>query len=353
MARTRNIIIGVMVFGMVLVMGTFGAHSVKAAVQKPYEIEIHCGPVGLSTYTFLTALGEIINKNSTWLKASTIESPTPTADHKLVAQNPELGKKLIYQLNTGSIWDGRNKHGAYAQIPYDYSRMRTLMFMAYCSDGLMTLDPNIKTVKDLKGKKVSFSAERGDYLTNAFETILEYYGMSFKDLKRLEYLNFGPGGEALRDRLIDVALFGSQVFELPDIHKPAPFAMEPIETRDVYFVSFPPESIRFMKKKLGISSASVCTIRPYQLEKHQKDPYTLLGKYLMFGCDLSMPDEVVTEILQLSYDHIGEWARFLPQGKVLTKQTMGTMGGDENELHPAALKFFKEKNIPITDLYEK
>jgi TRAP transporter TAXI family solute receptor len=352
MARTKKITIAMMTFVIILMMGAIGAHNVKAAVQKPYEIEIHCGPVGLSTYTFLTALGEILNKYSTWVKATTIESPNPVADHKLVAQNPELGKKVIYQLNTGTIWAGRTKAPAYAQIPYDYSRMRSLMFMAYCTDGLMTLDPKLKTVEDLKGKKVSFAGSRGDYLDAAFKAILEYHGMSVKDLKRLEYLNFKPGAEALRDGLLDVALFGSQIFELPDIHKPAPFAMEAIETRDVYFISFKPEAIKFMKKKLGIGT-SICTIKPYQLEKHQKDPYTLLGKYLMFGCDLSMPDEVVTEILQVSYDHIGEWARFLPQGKVLTKDNMGTMGGNEEELHPAALKFFKAKNIPITDFYEK
>lgn len=66
-----------------------------------------------------------------------------------------------------------------------------------------------------------------------------------------------------------------------------------------------------------------------------------------------MPDKVVTEVLRIVHTRAHVFKNYDPMGAVLSKETMAKMGLKEDELHPAALKFFKENKVPIGELVEK
>ena len=51
---------------------------------ETYEIEIYGGRAGMSTYVASIALAELINENSTWLKATAIEATSVTACFQLL-----------------------------------------------------------------------------------------------------------------------------------------------------------------------------------------------------------------------------------------------------------------------------
>ena len=66
-------------------------------------------------------------------------------------------------------------------------------------------DAGIKTLADLKGKRISVGAPKSGTELNA-RAILAGAGMSYKDLAKVEYLPFGESVELMKNRQLDVTL---------------------------------------------------------------------------------------------------------------------------------------------------
>ncbi|WP_313952557.1 TAXI family TRAP transporter solute-binding subunit [Accumulibacter sp.] len=66
-------------------------------------------------------------------------------------------------------------------------------------------DANIKTLADLKGKRISVGAPRSGTEINA-RAILKAAGLSYSDFAKVEYLPFGESVELMKNRQIDVTL---------------------------------------------------------------------------------------------------------------------------------------------------
>ena len=68
---------------------------------------------------------------------------------------------------------------------------------------IVTLNPDIKTVEDLRGKSVSIGASGSGVYFNALD-VLGVYGMTEDDIKPV-YQSFGDSAESLKDGKIDAA----------------------------------------------------------------------------------------------------------------------------------------------------
>ena len=66
-------------------------------------------------------------------------------------------------------------------------------------------DSGIKTLADLKGKRISVGAPRSGTELNA-RAILKAAGLTYKDFAKVEYLPFGESVELLKNRQLDVTL---------------------------------------------------------------------------------------------------------------------------------------------------
>jgi TRAP transporter TAXI family solute receptor len=96
-------------------------------------------------------------------------------------------------------------------------------------------DAGIKTLADLKGKKISVGAPKSGTELNA-RVILAAAGISYKDFAKVEYLPFGESVELMKNRQIDVTLqsAGLGVSALRDL----------ATSMDVVVVSIPPDVIK-------------------------------------------------------------------------------------------------------------
>lgn len=66
-------------------------------------------------------------------------------------------------------------------------------------------DSGIKTLADLKGKRISVGAPRSGTELNA-RAILKAAGLTYKDFAKVEYLPFGESVELIKNRQLDVTL---------------------------------------------------------------------------------------------------------------------------------------------------
>lgn len=98
---------------------------------------------------------------------------------------------------------------------------------------IVTLDPEIKTVADLKGKNVSIGAAGSGVYFNAID-ILGVYGLKEEDIKPT-YQSFGDSADALKDGKIDAAFIvaGAPTTAVTDLST----------TKDVCLVSLDEEHI--------------------------------------------------------------------------------------------------------------
>ncbi len=69
-------------------------------------------------------------------------------------------------------------------------------------------DAGIKTLADLKGKRVSVGAPKSGTELNARD-IFKAAGMSYKDLSKVEYLPFGESVELIKNRQLDATLISA------------------------------------------------------------------------------------------------------------------------------------------------
>ena len=103
---------------------------------------------------------------------------------------------------------------------------------------IVTLDESIKTVADLKGKKVSIGAAGSGVYFNAID-ILGAYGLTEKDIEPT-YQSFGDSADALKDGKIDAAFVvaGAPTTAITDL----------ATTKDVYLVSLDSEHVEQLLK---------------------------------------------------------------------------------------------------------
>ena len=96
-------------------------------------------------------------------------------------------------------------------------------------------DAGIKTLADLKGKKISVGAPKSGTELNA-RAILNAAGITYKDFAKVEYLPFGESVELMKNRQLDVTLqsAGLGVSALRDL----------ATSVDIVVVPIPPDVIK-------------------------------------------------------------------------------------------------------------
>src|SRR5437868_873762 len=116
-------------------------------------------------------------------------------------------------------------------------------------------DAGIKTLADLKGKKISVGAPKSGTELNA-RAILGAAGITYKDFSKVEYLSFAESVELMKNRQLDVTLqsAGLGVASLRDL----------AAAMDIVVVAVPPDVI----KKVN-DPAYIATVIPANTYKGQ------------------------------------------------------------------------------------
>lgn len=155
---------------------------------------------GSSTGTYF-AYGGIISKVITE-KTGISVSPVSTGGSKDNIQGIASGKYMLGTVQSDVMhyaWNGTRSFEEDGKI----DSFRTIAGLYAEAVQLVTTDPEIKTVADLKGKKVSIGASGSGVYFNAMD-VLAAAGLTEKDIQP-QYQNFDSSADALKDGKIDAA----------------------------------------------------------------------------------------------------------------------------------------------------
>ena len=189
-------------------------------------------------------------------------------------------------------------------------------------------ESGIRTLADLKGKRVSVGAPKSGTELNA-RAILAAAGMSYEDLGKVEYLDFAQSVELMKNRQLDATLqsAGLGVASIRDLATSVPIVVVAV-----------PENVA---RKMGQPFFSA-TIPADTYDGQATDVTTVaVPNFLVTRSDLSA--ELVYGITKAIYENLDELTAAHAAAKGISLEQAAK--GSPAPIHPGALKYFTEKNV--------
>jgi TRAP-type uncharacterized transport system substrate-binding protein len=250
-------------------------------------------------------------------------------------------KAIICGVASGAqLLSKAKQQGGFPWGPYTSAR-----FVARINETIHTiisLDPKIKTISDLKGKRLF---EGRKVSTRYLDDEAIYKEAGIFDTLKLSYGGLGPGMHALSDGLVDAAVALGIGPVNPTEWNPMAPVQELMATKNVYFVSYEKGSFEKAIKKYDLCVSPV-SYPPKVLGPTQTEPVIVKYDPLSLLADKTM--DVVYELLRVFDTHLKELENFTVRAKWIKREYFGTSGYEtEKDYHPGAVKYFKQHGIPI------
>lgn len=320
------------------------ASEPKSKQHEPFEIQFLAGRADSAEFALTHGLASLINKHSPWLRASALETPGMLSNYEIVAKKPKLRpKSIICGVTSGAqLFPKTKAQGGFSWGPYtDFRFVARLNATVHT---FVTLDKNIKTLKDMKGKRL---AEGRKVATRWLDNKLIYKEAGILDTLKVSHGGTGRGIAALRDGLVDVAVALGLGPVDPTTWVPLAPVQQLMAMKKVYFVSYDLEPFeRAIKKyQLGVSPV---TYPPKTLAPDQTEPIIIKYDPLSLLADKTMSADVVYELLRIMDWQLSKLGEFSVTGTWLKRENFGTSGYyAEKDYHPGAIKYFREHGIKI------
>lgn len=290
-----------------------------STVTKNENINIATASIGGAYYAVGQEISNLVNKHTTGLTMA----PEVTAGS---VENPRL-------VDQGDADFGiTNANLAYAGVRAEspYSKQLNIKALGNLHPSvfhIITLESSgIKTIGDLKGKKVAVGPAGGGTLP-ILEVLLKLYGLSLSDITA-SYIAYNDGFTQLSDGNVDAALALSGY--------PASSVMELSTTKKIRFVEVTEDDMKQIEKDYPYYATIIVPKETYGLDSDAR----ALGIMNVFFVNADMDDDAVYKVTKAVYDNLSEFA----ENNATAKQINPDQIEDTViELHPGASKYYAEK----------
>jgi len=196
---------------------------------------------------------------------------------------------------------------------------------------VVTCNPEIKTVADLKGKNVSIGSAGSGVYFNALD-FLAGYGMTEADIVP-QYQSFGDSAEALKDGKIDAAFVVAGA--------PTPAVTDLCTTKGAYLVSLDDEAIAKMQASNPSYAKAIIPAGTY--EGIDEDIATVAIKATIIA-NGEVSEEDAYTIVSAIFENAAAITEAHAKGAELDLAYASECG---LPYHPGAAKYFAEKGITV------
>ena len=194
-----------------------------------------------------------------------------------------------------------------------------------------TAKSGIKSVEDLKGKKVSNGAPGSGTAANA-EQILEVYGLSLDDIEKQD-LSFDESVNGIKDGNIDAAFVTAGT--------PTAAVEELSATEDVVIVPVEADKAEELIEKYPYYAKEVVPSGTYKLDSEV--PTVAVLAMLVVKADLS--EDLVYDITKSIFENLDQ----VTHAKAKQIKPENALNGVGIEVHAGAQKYYDEKGIKAAE----
>jgi TRAP transporter TAXI family solute receptor len=309
-------------FVAVAALAALGATSTARAEQF---VNVLTGGTSGVYYPLGVALGNVIGKAMPDVKTSVQSTKASVENLNLLqAGRGEIAFTLGDSLS--DAWKGNEEVGF--KTPLKKLRGVAAIYPNYIQI-VARADAGIKTIADLKGKKISVGAPKSGTELNA-RAILGAAGISYKDFSKVEYLPFGESVELMKNRQLDVTLqsAGLGVASLRDL----------ATSVDIVVVAIPPEIV----KKVDDPAYIAATIPANTYKGQTTDVQTAAVQNFLVTHE-GVPTDVVYGMTKALWTNLDQLVAAHAAAKAI--QLKNALNGMPVPLHPGAEKYYKEVGL--------
>ncbi|MGA4449210.1 TAXI family TRAP transporter solute-binding subunit [Ectopseudomonas chengduensis] len=187
-------------------------------------------------------------------------------------------------------------------------------------------ESGIKTLEDLKGKRISVGAPKSGTELNA-RAIFEAAGLTYKDMGKVEFLPYAESVELIKNRQLDATLqsSGLGMAAIRDL----------ASTMKISFVAIPAE----VTAKIDNAAYEAATIPAGTYDGQDADVPTVAITNILVSHE-GVSDEVAYQMTKLMFDNLGRLGTAHSAAQDIKLET-----ATQNlpiPLHPGAERFYKE-----------
>jgi TRAP transporter TAXI family solute receptor len=222
---------------------------------------------------------------------------------------------------------------AQGQDPFKEKLPLVTLFQMYpAPEHIVTLSAKgIRSVKDMRGKKVSIDVPGSGCAVMA-KAILEEYGFNTEKDLTIAHLSQSESVQALKDGVVDAVFF--------NFAYPGSAVLDLAATRDIVLIPLePPMADKLVKKYPYYVKITI----PGKTYPKAENDVLCLGDSNVLVANKAMENEVAYKVVKAIFENIqkGKWAliNIHPIAAQLTPQNAVN---SPIALHPGALKYFKE-----------
>jgi len=192
-----------------------------------------------------------------------------------------------------------------------------------------TADSGIKTLADIKGKRISIGAPKSGTELNV-RAILQAANISLDDFSRVEHLSYAESVELMKNKQLDVTLLSSGlgVAALRDL----------ATSHNVVFLSIPPDIVA----KMGDPAFQVGTIPAKTYEGQNSDVSTIsIQNYLVTHKDV--PTQTVYTMTKSMFENLDQMIAAHSAAKAIKIDNAAKT--PPAPFHPGAEKYYREVGL--------
>ncbi|AQS60431.1 TAXI family TRAP transporter solute-binding subunit [Desulforamulus ferrireducens] len=300
--------------------GSGGGDQEKPAAEKKF-FNIATGGTAGVYYPLGGAIAEILNKNVEGANAKVQSTGASVANVNMLAK----GEVQIAFIQNDIAYYAANGTEMFKDNKVENMRAVATIYPEIVQ--LVTLEKSgIKSVADLKGKRVAVGAAGSSVTANA-QHVLEAAGLSFEDIDE-QYLSFAEAANGLKDGNIDAAFVTAGV--------PTAAIQDIIAQHKVVVIPVTSEMADKMIEKYPFYTKVVIPADAY---KQAQDVETVGVKAMLVVTD-QMDEQTAYEITKAIFDNVEDLKTAHAVGQYISKES--AKDGLSIPLHPGAEKFFNE-----------
>lgn len=190
-------------------------------------------------------------------------------------------------------------------------------------------ESGIKTLEDLKGKRISVGAPKSGTELNA-RAIFAAAGLSYDDMRRVEFLPYAESVELIKNRQLDATLqsSGLGMAAIRDL----------ASTMPVTFVAIPEEVVQ----KINNPAYQPGVIPAGTYDGQEEDIPTVAITNILVSHD-KVPEDIAYQMTKLIFDNLDALGNAHAAAKAIKLETAA--GNLPIPLHPGAERFYREAGV--------
>ncbi|MFO1129729.1 MAG: TAXI family TRAP transporter solute-binding subunit [Rhodospirillales bacterium] len=308
-----------LLIGMTLL--TFGATH---ALAEPF-ITILTGGISGVYYPLGVSLSDIYAKAIPDAKTS-VQATKASVENLNLLQNGRGEVAFALGDTIGLAWAGN----ADAGFPQKLDRLRGIaaLYPNYLQV-VASADSGIRTLGDLRGKRVSVGAPKSGTEINA-RTVLTAAGVSFDDFAKVEHLGFAESVDLMKNRQLDVTLqsAGLGVSSIRELATAIDITLVPIPVAVVATINDPAYRV------------AIIPAATYQ-GQNQAVPTVEIENFLVTSADVD--GELVYRMTKAMFENLDLLASAHVAARAIKIDS--ALAGMPVPLHPGAARFYREKGM--------